>query len=112
MKRLYDLLKSAKKHELLILIAVICILFILYLGGSKTDQSSGSTEERLQGMLSRIEGAGKVYVLLAESEESGYTGAVITCSGADNMRVVLELQRAVKAFTGLESDQIEVIKSG
>ena len=96
-------------------------------------------EERLQLQLSKIEGVGRVSVLLSvkgsvsrELAECGektlvlssgggekvvdlyfmhpqYLGAVIVCEGADSAQVRLQVTQAVSAFTGLGSDRITVL---
>ena len=75
-------------------------------GGSGADD----TEARMERILSRIEGAGRVTVMLSGGE-GAIEGAVVAASGAGDARVVLELQRAVRALTGLELEKIEIVKS-
>ena len=48
--------------------------------------------------------------MLAGTEDTP-EGAVVAASGAGDARVVLELQRAVRALTGLELEKIEIVKS-
>jgi len=109
-KQLMEALKSARRLEVCIAVAAIAVLLVLSLGGEAVPEES-EAELRMQRILSEIEGAGRVSVMLSESE-SICTGAVIASSGADDISVMLQLQRAVRALTGLELEQIEIVKSG
>lgn len=109
MSRLLESLRSARKIELLILIVFVCALLVIGLSGR--DAQGTDAEARMSALLSRIEGAGRVHVLLSEDAEGNCTGAVIASPGADDVRVVLELQRAVQTLTELALDRIEIVKS-
>ena len=94
-------------------------------------------ETRLANLLSRIQGAGAVEVMLSlksgeqihyqtdtqlqtggSTEESlrqevtapTYQGAIVVCQGADDPGVKLALVQAVASVTGLGTDQITVVK--
>ena len=109
MKRLTEMLKGARRIEFWIAAAAICALLALSLGDGESSGAS-STEARMERILSRIEGAGRVTVMLS-GEEGAVEGAVVAASGAGNARVVLELQRVVQALTGLELEKIEIVKA-
>lgn len=146
--RLKALLKN--KYALIVLV-VGAVLVLLPTGtgdGGKTAETqeiavpsfSLSDEElRLQKQLAKIDGAGRVSVLLsvmgsasrelAEGEEGAlvissgggeevvelyyvnprYTGAVIVCDGASSAQVRLSVTEAVCAFTGLSSKSVKVM---
>ena len=108
MKQLGELLKGARRIEFWIAAAAVCALLAIALGGA--DAGDASSEARMERILSRIEGAGSVTVMLSGGEDRP-TGAVIAASGAGDVRVALELQRAVRALTGLELEKIEIVKS-
>ena len=109
MKQLGEMLKGARRIEFWIAAAAVCALLALALGGGSSADSD-DVEARMERILSRVEGAGRVSVMLSGAEGNP-GGAVIAASGADDARVVLELQRAVRALTGLELDRIEIVKS-
>lgn len=111
MKQLFESLKSARKIEILVIAAMICVLLVLYMGDINPAGGASEEEKRMQRILSEIEGAGKVSVMIASRDESGISGVVVAASGADNIRVMLELQRTVQTLTGLNLDQIEIVKS-
>ena len=109
MKQLFEALRSARKIEILVLVIMLCVLFVLSLGGETTPDAV-SEEERLEHILSRIDGAGDVSVMLSRDEQ-GIRGCVAAATGAEDMRVMLEMQRALRTLTGLDLERIEIVKS-
>ena len=79
--------------------------YVLYAIGTVLD------EKRMERLLSSIEGAGRVSVMISQGTDGEIAGVVVAASGADDLRVMLELQRAVRTLTGLELDRIEIVKS-
>lgn len=112
MKQLMEALKSARKLEICIALAVVAALLVLGLGGGGGDGGASPEERRMERILSEIEGAGRVSVMLSEDEKGAYSGAVVAASGAEDIAVLLRLQRAVQTLTGLEMENIEIVKSG
>lgn len=55
-------------------------------------------------------GAGSQSAVELSYEYPEYLGAVVICSGADSMKVKLNVTEAVRSFTGLASDKIAVFK--
>ena len=111
MKQLLVALKSARKIEILIIAAMLCILLVLCMGGENIKDGANDEEKRMQHILSQIEGSGRVSVMITHNDDGEYAGVVVASSGADDVRAMLELQRAVKALTGLELEAIEIVKS-
>ena len=111
MKRLMEALKSARKLEICIALAAIAILMLLGLGNGG-DGGASPEERRMERILSEIEGAGRVSVKLSEDEKGACSGAVVAASGAEDIAVLLRLQGAVQTLTGLEPENIEIVKSG
>lgn len=103
-----DKLKSLRRPELLLAAAVLAAGALL-LGGRAAGGES-ALEARMARVFSQVEGAGRVSVLLNRaSDGQRVTGAVIVAEGADDLRVLLELQRAAKALLGLELEAVEVL---
>ena len=97
---------SRYKYPLLV-IAVGCALLLLPTGSkNNTEAGMGSEESRMAQILEHSEGIGNAEVLLSDN------GAVIVCDGADDAQVRLNIIEAVKAYTGLGCDRIQVLKSG
>lgn len=115
MDKLKSLRRFAEKNVWL-LTALLIGLVLITAGGEKSSdkKTDGATadEQRLSGALSRMEGVGDVYVLLAEKpgRDKGYMGAVVVCTGGNDPGVRLRITQAVQAFTALGSDRIIVQK--
>lgn len=112
MKLLVEAFKSARKAEIIIVAAALLMLILLSLGNSfPVDGAVTDEERRMQRILSQVEGAGSVKVMLSTDESGELLGAVVAASGAGEIAVQLRLQQAVHTLTELELDQIEVVKS-
>ena len=86
-----------------------------------TGGSSQSMEERLQNVLSAIEGVGKVEVMIT-LEESGSTlfgteggkqkvcGVLVVAEGAGNAAVNARISEAVKALFSIDLHKISIAK--
>lgn len=112
MKQLVEAFKSARKIELMIIAACLCALALCCFGGIFPNASIATEDEkRIQRMLSKIEDAGKVELMLAAGTDGEINGALVVAQGAEKIEVLLKLQQAVHTLTGLELDQIEVVES-
>ena len=129
--------KKIKKPEIIlavIVIAVVIVAYILYSSGSFTGTSaqktsSTDTESRLEEILSKINGVGKVKVMiyyensLNNSEDSSISfnssyfsssnnyeikGVLVVAEGADNMEVKVQILRAVETLLSINADCIEI----
>ena len=89
------------KYPLLIL-ALGIILMLLPSGSAKSEEAEG--DERIQQMLSRVEGVGEAQVIISDS------GVVVVCRGAENAAVKLDIIRAISSYTGFGSDRITILK--
>ena len=104
-------------------LALACILVLSAGGrqGGETAQTGTALEARLERVLSAIEGAGRVRVMIREEsraevsafapqQEASAEGVVIVCEGADEMRVRLALEQAAQALLGVPYSRIQVVK--
>ncbi len=89
------------KYPLLILVLGI-ILMLLPSGSAKSEEAEG--DERIQQMLSSVEGVGEAQVIISDN------GVVVVCRGAENAAVRLDIIRAISAYTGFGSDRITILK--
>lgn len=90
-----------------LLAAAAGLLLLLLPGdGSGTGQESESSveEARVEAILSQMESVGAVELLLSE------TGAVVVCQGADDAGVCLRITQAVRCYTGLGADKVQIFK--
>lgn len=109
MKQLFETIRAARWLEPTILIALVCILILIALG-SGGGSTASDEEARMQRILSKIEGAGRVHVMIARDDGGDCTGVVVVASGAEDVEVMLRIQRAVQALTDLELSQIEIVR--
>lgn len=109
MKQLFETIRAARWLEPTILIALVCILILIALGSGEGSTASDE-EARMQRILSKIDGAGRVHVMIARDDSGECTGVVVVASGAEDVEVMLRLQRAVQALTDLELSQIEIVR--
>lgn len=120
--RAFEFFRGARRIEWLILLAAAVMVLVITSGNvsaPQTQPEGTELERRLASVLSSVEGAGRVKVLIYEktAAQSAYGaqgdvtvgGVVIVADGAKDVRVSLELQRAAKAFLGIELQDIEVL---
>ncbi len=117
-------LRGARQLKWILLCAAAALVVLsLYPASRAARQQADGTdiEARMERVLSQVSGAGRVRVLVNEKENvtgafsTGQTGAdsiegvVVVAEGARDVRVSLELLRAVKALLGIEAERIEVL---
>ena len=92
------------------------VLLCLVLGSMETSSTRSREEARLEQVLSAMEGAGTVEVMLYyEAASDGQTatvpsGAVLVADGAADIAVRLRLTRAVTTLLGLDASRVEVFE--
>ncbi len=110
-------LRGARHIEWVLLAVALSALFLLTAGTGGGEADSASLERRMERVLSLVEGAGEVRVLVhspeaAEAFASGAeraSGVLVVAEGAGSLKVSMALQRAVQALLGVEAEQIEVL---
>ncbi|MDL2206583.1 hypothetical protein LJC33_06725 [Eubacteriales bacterium OttesenSCG-928-N13] len=126
MKDLLQPLKGARGLPWIALVILVCAAALLLFrdtGEIESVTPGTDSEARVEAVLSRVEGAGRVQVLLREKTGSvaafsqsassalpEVEGVVVVSEGADNIRVQLALTRAVRALLGVPMERIEVLK--
>jgi hypothetical protein len=99
--KLTDLLKRWKYPFILLIVG----LFLMLLpAGEKREAEKAGEQETLASILSVSAGVGEARVLLSEN------GVVVSCAGASNAAVKLDIIRAVSSYTGFGSDKITILK--
>lgn len=111
--KLFQKLKSIKHIEIIIAVIFAVIVLLIYLSSVnpvKKTQSSASTnlEMRLESILSDIEGAGNVSVLINNTDNQ-IDGVIIVASGADNVFVKMNILKAVETVLKIPTAQIEIL---
>jgi stage III sporulation protein AG len=133
-KEVWAKIRTIKNIEIIIGIVIICMVVLIYSSvTSKAVSSSEKTgisaetaseatdiEKRLSAILSQIEGAGEVRVMVTyetdsvasassqAEEDATIKGVVIVADGADDIKVRMNLIRAARTLLNVEADAIEV----
>ena len=151
LKEVWGKLKTIKHIEVILAIAAICVIIVLYVtvtaftdksanagtgaqttstGTQKPASADGATEleTRLEAVLSKIEGAGRVSVMLTFKEVNGtidalsgfaglstgggaqeITGVVIVAEGGADMKTKLRLIQAAQTVLNVKSSAVLVL---
>ena len=137
--KLKEFIKGEKQVKLILIAGGIIILLIALsgLGGGSKEAASATTgyelseyekklEERLVDILSGIEGAGKIDVMVtldtAEENEYGKTkdmllsvkapcvrGVIVVCDGGNSVIVKEKITKAVSGVFGISTTRVSVI---
>ena len=100
-------LQKAGAVKYVLLVAAAGLLLLLWPSGSSLSESAAGadTEEaRLETLLFQMQGVGSVELLLSEE------GAVVVCQGAEDAGVCLRITNAVRCYTGLGADKVQIFK--
>lgn len=124
--------KTIKNIEIIIGVVIICLVVLIYstvtskpesnkISGLSDNKSYGENatelEMRLGEILSEIDGAGRVTVMISqENSEEGASadgqvkaiGVVIVADGADNVMVRMNLITATKTLLDVDADAIQI----
>ena len=107
---LMDRLRGARRIELYAAIVVLAVLALIVLRGERADPGGElPLERRLERILSRIDGAGEVSVMINEGSDEAGGGMVVIAAGLRDVRAYLQLQRAAQAATGMDISRIAII---
>jgi len=136
-KRVKDVwakIRTIKNIEIIIGVVIICMVVLIYssvtsktsggnaddTGNVQTETDGTDLENRLSAILSKIEGAGNVSVMVtyqtdsvasasSEAEEGAeIKGVVIVADGAEDVRVRLDLIKAARTLLDVDADAIQV----
>lgn len=111
--KLFQRFKSIKHIEIIIAVIFAVIVLLIYLSSvnpvQKTQSSVGTNlETRLESILSDIEGAGNVSVLINNTDNQ-IDGVIIVASGADDVFVKMNILKAVETVLKIPTAQIEIL---
>ena len=109
-----------KREKLIKATAVLIILAVLFLsvdvftqnrdGRKQIIDSDGGTETELCSILSDIDGAGEVDVMLQYGEKEQVSGVIVTAEGAGDPVVKNDLIKAVMAVFDISAANVEVFE--
>mgnify|MGYP005768011269 CR=1 FL=1 len=125
MKELFERLRAIRGVEWLIGLGALSLLLLSMMGGVRQDVSQDGLEARLASVLSKVQGAGSVDVIVYTAGEEAQavaafggvqtavqrpSGVVVVADGAGDLQVRLELARAVQTLLSLPSSAVEVLQ--
>lgn len=119
-------LRGVRGGEWLAAAVALALLGIVLMNGGLRPSADVRTdlEKRLEGVLSQVEGAGRVRVLVSQRQESvtgvfsareesaepEIQGVLVVADGAGDLRVRLALTQAVRALLRVEAANIEIVE--
>lgn len=127
----YAKLKSIKNPEVIVALILVALALIIYSGYTsssqqtvaQTDETSTELELRLANVLSQIDGAGEVQVMIYFADETDATssnffsssaekgeivGVIIVAEGADDIATRLKLLQATETALAVDSKQVQI----
>ena len=107
---LWEKLRGARRIEFfaaLVIAALLALILAGSRGGGETERTE--LEARLERILSGVDGAGGVRVMINQDGEGRAVGALIVADKLEGVGAYLSLQRGVSTLLGLEPSQIEII---
>lgn len=113
MKKVSEWLREKKKIILvLLLVALLILIVFLFFGTDGGSFASGDgyksqAEVRLTQLLESIDGVGEAEVMITE-DDSGITGVVVVCDGADRLMVRNDILNAVSTALNINKKIIAI----
>ena len=106
-----DRLRGARCIELVAALVLAALLALMLLSGSNGPREALKTplETRLERILSRIEGVGRVSAMITEDADGNVAGVLIVADGLEDVSAYLRVQRAVLSLLETEADRVEII---
>lgn len=115
--------KNKKMEWLVALVLVLVVLLALWPPQTGSTQQTAADEltARMEAVLSRIQGAGLVEVVISYAASEGNfsaasakvpVGAVIVAQGAGDIRVQMELERAARTLLDVKAGAVQVFRMG
>ncbi len=124
LQNIWKKLSENKKNQWIILLLVGILLVVISIPtkpNTKTETSWGTsekneinateTEQRLESILSQMQGIGEVHVMITYQEKSNVEGVVVVAEGAGNGVIVQKITEVVRALFDVDSHKIKVIES-
>lgn len=126
MRELFERLRAIRGVEWLIGLGALSLLLLSLMGGAQQETVlQDGLEARLASILSKVQGAGSVDVIVYTAAEetqavaafgAGQTaaqrpsGVVVVADGAGDLQVRMELARAVQTLLSLPASAVEVLQ--
>lgn len=114
------LLRNKKNQWLILLLVGILLVVIAIPTKSGTEEkgvvdskewSTSETEQRLENILSQMQGIGEVHVMITYRQENEVEGVVVVAEGGEQGVTVQKITEVVRALFDVDSHKIKVIDS-
>lgn len=126
MREIWERLRAVRGIEWLLGIGALALLALTLAGQGTSARTNASLEERLCAVLSKVQGAGNVDVIIYTAQDTAVTagafgestqrtierpsGVVVVADGAGDLQVRIELAQAVKTLLSLPASAVEVLQ--
>lgn len=120
-QNIWNKLLGNKKNQWLILLLVGILLVVIAIptkSGSEEkgvvdskNWSTSETEQRLENILSQMQGIGEVHVMITYKQENEVEGVVVVAEGGEQGVTVQKITEVVRALFDVDSHKIKVIDS-
>ncbi|MEG1520472.1 MAG: hypothetical protein RR458_05740 [Clostridia bacterium] len=110
-------IKYVKNIEIYVCITLVLVLLLIYFGsvgsGSVANKEMNTEEARLSQVLTNIKDVGSVNVMItrkSDNDNNAIEGIVVVAKGADDVKVKIELIKAVCFAMNVNANQVEVFE--
>ena len=120
-QNIWNKLLGNKKNQWLILLLVGILLVVIAIPtksgteeksvGASKEWSTSETEQRLENILSQMQGIGEVHVMITYRQENEVEGVVVVAEGGEQGVTVQKITEVVRALFDVDSHKIKVIDS-
>ena len=120
-QNIWNKLLGNKKNQWLILLLIGILLVVIAIPtkseteeksvGASKEWSTSETEQRLENILSQMQGIGEVHVMITYRQENEVEGVVVVAEGGEQGVIVQKITEVVRALFDVDSHKIKVIDS-
>ena len=120
-QNIWNKLLENKKNQWLILLLVGILRVVIAIPtksgteeksvGDLKEWSTSETEQRLENILSQMQGIGEVHVMITYRQENEVEGVVVVAEGGEQGVTVQKITEVVRALFDVDSHKIKVIDS-
>ena len=120
-QNIWNKLLGNKKNQWLILLLVGILLVVIAIPTKSGTEEKGvvdskewstsEMEQRLENILSQMQGIGEVHVMITYRQENEVEGVVVVAEGGEQGVTVQKITEVVRALFDVDSHKIKVIDS-
>ena len=120
-QNIWNKLLGNKKNQWLILLLVGILLVVIAIPTKSGTEEKGvvdskewstsETEQRLENILSQMQGIGEVHVMITYKQDNQVEGVVVVAEGGEQGVIVQKITEVVRALFDVNSHKIKVIDS-